>query len=246
MATQQLFYERVSPVSRQRHGNWSIEGGDRYEFARHVHSVPLVAVEIPHAAREYMVVFGDTGNEVYPLAVLGVKENQNFYITDEGAWDAHYIPAFVRRYPFVFSQSEDKSTFTLCIDEAWGGCNQEGRGERLYDEQGERTPFLEKLLRFQQDYYKNFERTKHYCKKLQELDLLESKKADFELPSGEKLSFGPFMAVSREKLSALPAETLGELAKTGELELTYAHLLSMNNLSIMSKRVTERGARQPA
>ncbi len=116
----------------------------------------------------------------------------------------------------------------------------------FYDEQGERTPFLEKLLGFQQDYYKNFERTKHYCKKLQELDLLESKKADFELPSGEKLSFGPFMAVSREKLSALPAETLGELAKTGELELTYAHLLSMNNLSIMSKRVTERGARQPA
>ncbi len=153
MVTQQLFYERVSPVSRQRHGNWSIEGGDRYEFARHVHTVPLVAVEIPHAAREYMVVFGDSGNEVYPLAVLGVKENQNFYITDEGAWDAHYIPAFIRRYPFVFSEAEDKSTLTLCIDESWGGCNQEGRGERLYDEQGERTPFLEKLLGFQQDYY---------------------------------------------------------------------------------------------
>jgi hypothetical protein len=48
------------------------------------------------------------------------------------------------------------------------------------------------------------------------------------------------MAVSREKLNALPAETLGELAKTGQLELSYAHLLSMNNLSIMLKRVAER------
>jgi hypothetical protein len=50
------------------------------------------------------------------------------------------------------------------------------------------------------------------------------------------------MAVSREKLNALPAETLSELAKTGALELTYAHLLSMNNLSLMLKRVTERAA----
>ena len=90
MATQQLFYERVTPVSAQRHDNWCIEGGGRYEFARHVHSVPLVAVELPHAAREYMIVFGDTGSDMSPLAVLGVKENQNFYVTEEGGWDAHY------------------------------------------------------------------------------------------------------------------------------------------------------------
>lgn len=246
MATQQLIYESVCPVTQQRHGNWGIEGGNRYDFARNVHFVPLVAAEIPYAAREFMVVFGGKEDEVFPVAVLGMKERQNCYVTEEGAWDAQYVPAFVRRYPFVFSQTEDKSKLTLCIDESWDGFNQEGRGERLFDDRGERTPFLERLLGFQQDYHRNFEQTKLYCKRLQELDLLDAKKADFELPSGEKLSFGPFKAVSRDKLNALSAKKLAELAMTGALEIVYAQMWSMSNLSTMLKRFAEQGEPQPA
>lgn len=240
MATQLMFYENVTPVSPQRHGDWYVEGGLSYEFARNVNAVPLVAAEIPHAAREYTVVFADAGDAVVPVAILGIKDNKNVYVTDEGGWDAKYIPAFVRRYPFVFSKSED--TYTLCIDESWIGCNQEGRGERLIDEQGERTPFLEKLMGFLQDYQRNAQRTTVYCNKLKELDLLEHKAANFTLPSGEKVSLKGFLAVNRDKLNALPAETLCELAQNGELEVTYAHLLSMNNLALMSEKVAERAA----
>ena len=231
-----MFYERVTPVSPQRHGDWCVEGGLNYEFAKKVNSVPLVAAEVPHAAREYTVVFADAGESAVPFAILGVKENENLYVKDDGGWDAKYIPAFVRRYPFVFSQNED--TYTLCIDESWDGCNQEGRGERLIDEKGERTPYLEKLMGFLQDYQRNAQRTTVYGKKLKELELLEQKAATFTLPSGEKISLKGFMAVNREKLNELPPETLSELAKTGELEVTYAHLLSMNNLALMLGRIS--------
>jgi hypothetical protein len=246
MATQLMFYERVTPVSSQRHGNWCVEGGDHYEFARHVNSIPLVAVEIPHAAREYTIVFAGAGDTVVPVVILGIKKDQeNLYITEEGGWTANYIPAFVRRYPFVFSETADATKFTLCVDESWDGCNQEGRGQRLFDEQGERTPFLERLLSFNSDYQRNAQRTKDYCNKLKELDLLDPKEATFTLANGEKAKLRGFMAVSREKLNALPAETLSELAKTGELELIYAHLLSMNNLSLMLEKVAKRAV-EPA
>ncbi len=240
MATQLMFYEQVMPISLQRHADWYVEGGLNYEFAKNINSVPLVAAELPHAAREYTVVFADAGETVVPVAILGIKDNENLYVTEEGKWDAKYIPAFVRRYPFVFSQSENK--YTLCIDESWEGCNQEGRGERLIDEQGERTAYLERLMGFLQDYQQNTQRTTFYGNKLKELGLLEQKAATFTLADGKKVSLKGFMAVNREKLNALPAETLHELAQTGALEVTYAHLLSMNNLSLMVDRASARGA----
>ena len=37
--------------------------------------------------------------------ILGGEKDQNLYLDDAGKWTARYIPAFVRRYPFVFAQT---------------------------------------------------------------------------------------------------------------------------------------------
>ncbi len=240
MAKQLMFYDQVAPVSPQRHGNWCVEPGtEHFGFARLANSVPLAAVEIGHAAREYTVVFAAAGENVIPVVILSIKENENLYLTDEGGWAAKYIPAFVRRYPFVFSQNEDHTQFTLCLDEDWDGFNQEGRGQRLFDDQGERTEYLNRLLEFLKDFQRDMERTKLFCQKLKDLELLEDKQANFTLADGEKRSLRGFMTINREKLIALPGEKLQELAKTGELDLIYAHLLSMKNLSLMLERIKE-------
>jgi hypothetical protein len=63
-----------------------------------------------------------------------------------GGWQAKYIPAFVRRYPFVFSSRGVGKTFTLCIDEAFPGFNQSGRGERLFGDDGKPTPYVQNVL----------------------------------------------------------------------------------------------------
>ncbi|MBI2204443.1 MAG: SapC family protein [Candidatus Rokubacteria bacterium] len=120
MTAKLLIYETVVPVSRARHGTWSVEVGADYAFSRHVNSVPLMAVEFPQAAAEYPIVFSGT-DEVMPAVILGVRGTENLYLGGNGAWQARYVPAFVRRYPFVFSSGDDGKTFTLCIDEAFGG-----------------------------------------------------------------------------------------------------------------------------
>ena len=240
MAKQLMFYDQVVPVSPQRHGKWCVEPStDHFGFARLANSVPLAAVEIPHAAREYTVVFAAGGESVIPVVILSINADENLYLTEEGGWAAKYIPAFVRRYPFAFSQNEDHTQFTLCLDEDWDGFNQEGRGERLFDDKDEHTPYLDRLLDFLKDFQRDMERTKGFCQKLKELDLLEDKQANFTLADGEKRSLRGFMTVNREKLSALSGEKLEELAKTGELELIYAHLLSMKNMSLMAERAKE-------
>ena len=133
MAAQQLIYETAVPVSKTRHANWSVEVGNDYAFSRNVNSVPLMAVEFAAAAAEYAVVFAGNEQAIMPAAILGMRDRENLYLGAQGAWQAKYIPAFLRRYPFVFSSQDDGKNFLLCVDEGFPGFNQEGRGEKLFN-----------------------------------------------------------------------------------------------------------------
>jgi len=238
MTKQLLYYERAVPVSAQRHRDWSLGARSDYEFAGHSNSVPLAAAEFPTAAVDYAIVFTGSEQAVQPVVILGLKPDENLYLDGQGKWNASYIPAFVRRYPFVFSKSEEGSKFTLCIDEEYAGWNQEGRGKPLFDSNGEGADFLNTMFRFVADYQRQFDATLAFCRKLKELDLLEPMTARFKLPSGDKAALTGFMAIDRDKLKALSGDKLTELSKTGELELLYIHLQSMRNLSAMLARVT--------
>jgi hypothetical protein len=238
MTKQLLYYEHAVPVSAERHGEWSLAPRTDFEFAGHSNSVPIAATEFPAAAAEYAIVFAGSEGGVSPVAILGLKPDENLYLDETNRWDAKYIPAFARRYPFVFSKSNDGSKLVLCIDEQYGSWNQEDQGQRLFDANGERTEYLGKILNFVQDYQRQFERTQAFCQKLGELDLLQSMAVRFKLPSGDKAQLTSFMAVDREKLKALSGDTLAELARTGELELVYMHLQSLRNFDRVLARVT--------
>jgi len=228
MSTQLLFYKQATPVSREHHSTTSIDTNQDYSFASQVNSVPLTATEFPHAARDYVIVFAgkDTGAE----------HNRNVFVSEDGHWEGRYIPAFVRRYPFVFSSSADGSTFTLCIDQEFQGLNQDNRGEKLFDEQGEKTTYLERMLNFLRDYQVQYQRTLAFCEKLKELDLLEPMQAQISLPSGSQLSLTGFQVINRDRLKALDGDKLAELARNDALELAYLHLYSLNNFSVMVER----------
>ena len=216
-----MIYEAAVPVSHTRHGNWYLEVGTNYAFCRSVNSVPLMAAEFASAALEYAVVFGGTGDVVMPAAVLGLRPDQNLYVTNQGSWQAKYIPAFVRRYPFVFSSRDEGKAFTLCIDEAFPGFNQSGRGERLFGDDGKPTPYVENVLKFLQQYQLEFQRTQGFCKKLKDLNLLEPMQAQINLGSGERMALGGFSVVNRARLKTLSSNVLAELAHSDELELIY-------------------------
>lgn len=247
MTTQLLIYETAVPVSSGRHGKAAIEAGKGYGYARKINSVPLTAVEFPLAASEYAIVFAQGGAEVVPVVILGARSGENLYVKDDETWNAKYIPAFVRRYPFVFSSQADGKTFTLCVDEAFQGLNFQGRGQALFDAEGKQTPYVDNVLRFLQEYTSQFARTQAFCKKLAELKLLEPMQAQFTLANGQKVSLTGFHAVDRKRLKALPADTLAQLAGTDELELIYLHLQSLRNfVSVKDKLVLSLPEPAPA
>ncbi|MGB0497262.1 MAG: SapC family protein [Rubricella sp.] len=241
MAKQLMIYERAVPISSEKHRDWSVKTGGSYDFAREINSVPVVAAEFSAAAVEYAIVFAGDGDAVFPSVILGMKDGENGFVAEDGKWDGTYVPAFLRRYPFVFSRSENGETFTLCIDEEFEGLNDEGKGERLFDADGSRTQYLDTMLRFTQEYQAQFTRTQVFARKLNDLGLLEPAQAQFQVGDKQSAMAG-FKTVNRQKLKELPAETLKEMAMTDELELCYLHLQSLNNLAPMARKIAAREA----
>ncbi len=239
MTKQLLIYEELAPVNSERHRNWSVKAGGDFGFAKNVNSVPLTAVEFPQAATEFPIVFAQAGDGILPVALLGMRAEQNLYVDEDGTWSGRYVPAFLRRYPFVFSSTstdDKREVFALCIDESFEGCNQKGRGEHLFDADGERTQYLSSVLDFQQQYRAQALRTQAFCSKLQELELLEPMTARVGQPTGQPIAITGLQGIQRKKLHELPEAKLSELSKTGELELAYIHLQSLTNFRSMADK----------
>ncbi|KPQ25544.1 MAG: SapC [Halomonas sp. HL-48] len=235
MATQLLIYRNVQPITRDKHGELYLKAGKDFVFAKEVNSVPLMAAEFPAAASDLPIVFTDADDGVLPVAVLGIERDVNLMVDDDNRWQGEYVPAFFRRYPFVFASSAEGKTFTLCVDEDYEGLNSEGRGERLFDADGEQTQYLSRVLSFLQDYQAHFQRTRAFCRRLVELDLLESVEAQVRLPEGGRRTLTGFKSINRKKLKELSAEQLQTLVGNDELELMYIHLQSMRNFSRLTR-----------
>jgi hypothetical protein len=242
----QLFYVDAKPVSPASHKDLYVKTGADYSFAAEVNSVPLAAAELPAAAAEYPIVFAGTGDTVLPIALLGGREKRNLFVDADGKWNARYIPAFVRRYPFVFAQSPDGKSLALCIDEQYPGCNHEGRGERLFDVDGERTAYLNQVLGFLRAYQQQHERTRSLCKKLMELELLVPVQALVTQGVENRQVLGGLRVIDRQKLKALDADTLTTMLKSDELELAFLQLHSLANLRALGEKMPQPTAEATA
>ena len=241
MSKQLLIYSNITPVSSNQHKAFSVKGEGHLSFASEVNSVPVTASEFAQVAQELPVVFSE-GDDLVPVVIMGFRDKQNLVINAEGKWQGRYVPAFLRRYPFVFAGSTENDQFTLCVDDSYAGWNSDDKGERLFDSEGAQTQYLQGVVKFLQDYQTQLVRTQAFCKRIKELDLLEPVTANFQMAEGDRVSLGGFQAVSKSKLKSLPQETLMQMFAADELELIYQHLFSLgrfNHLIDLSNKTAQ-------
>jgi len=83
------------------------------------------------------VIFISTGERLAdgrpmasPVALLGITPHENLRVTPEGRWDARYVPAFIRRFPFLTAGVKGTQSPGVFVDTAWSGFNDD-EGEAL-------------------------------------------------------------------------------------------------------------------
>ena len=231
MSTQPLFYKKVVPLNKALHGDLYVEPVTSYKHASGINSVYIAAIEFLKASKEYPIVFGNSSDgSIFPVVLLGLKNNQNLYLGKKGDWLGDYIPAYVRRYPFILAtDAGNGNTFAVCIDESYPGFNKDKKGQRLFDDKNEETKLLKQSVEFLKDYQNHIQLTALFCNNIKELGLIEPMQANIE-KSGKKQVLGGFMCVNRSRLQALAPDKLSELMKSDQLELIFAHLNSLTNL----------------
>jgi hypothetical protein len=236
---QLLIYDKAVPVNAETHKDTSVKMSGTYSFAKDVNSAPIVAAEFMAAAADCVIVFAGTEEAVFPTVLLGVENDRNDYINAEGAWTGRYVPAFLRRYPFIFAQGGDSEQLTLCVDESFDGLNTDGKGEKLFDSDGERSQYLASQLSFAAEYQNQFLRTKMFCDRLLELGLLEPAVANFTGDDSKPRRLSGFFRINRAKLKEIEADVLAQMFQNDELELCYVHLQSFNNIETLGTKVSE-------
>ncbi|WP_280151225.1 SapC family protein [Piscinibacter sp. XHJ-5] len=217
--------------------------------AKDMHAVFLAATEFPSAAMSLPIIFVHTGERlpdgkamIAPVALLGVAANENLVI-NEGRWEARYVPAFIRRFPFLTAGVQDsESSSAVFVDAAWSGFN-DTEGEPLFDADGKPAPVLQRSIEFLRSFDQEQQRTRQFCLRLLELDVLKEMAANATLPDGE-LKVEGFLTVDEDKLNALPDKDVIELHRNGMLMLLQIHLLSLHNMQMLIERKAMRLAAQ--
>lgn len=232
MSNVMLLYKQIVALSRNDHKDLKLKPLQNFNFAADTHWVPVAGVEFYRAAKNYPIVFAGDGEALAPIVLLGLKAGNNDNINAEGQWrkDA-YIPAFIRRYPFVLANTgADNKDLTVCLDMACPGLNRE-EGDPLFNEDGSNGQVLDNILNFMKEFTFELERSKKFVEELKKRDLLVKKNADIRRADGTSFHVQDFIAVDEEKFGKLPGNDLEELHKQGFLGWVFAHLMSLNSLT---------------
>ena len=225
-----LFYKSVVPLSFQLQPDWGFKGPDNFAFAANTHAIPITVDEFVLAQRFYPVVFG-TGTGAAPLALVGLADGRNLFVDGAGKWRPNtYVPAYVRRYPFLLAKlNSEAADLSLCVDEHSGMVGG-GIGEPLFDGE-EITPATKTALEFCDQFEQAVQRTRLFMEEIERLELVIEGEVTIQVPGREQPAvYRGFRMVAEERLRELRGDQARKLVANGLLGMVYAHMFSLSQI----------------
>jgi hypothetical protein len=204
---------------------------------RSLTALPLSYTEFSVACRDYPIAFLGNNGSFVAMAVLGMENQQNLFVTADGGWDPGvYLPAYVRRYPFCMTRvtvdGKEQAERIACVEKR----ALSNKGEALYDDGGEPLPAWEERKKLLFEYEADLVRSDEMARTLAGLGLLENFTMQAVPNEGAPLAMTGLYRVAEEKLAGLAPEQLRDLLQKGILSRVYAHLVSLANFGRLLDR----------
>ena len=228
--TTAFFYQNPIVLDRIQHKGLRLKPADA-RFASKNQAVPLVAAEFPEACLEYPIVFakGNDGQWL-ALALTGLQAGANAFVDAKGQWNARYVPASVRRYPFILAEGAPGQANQLSLAADLAAPQLGSEGEPLFDDEGEPTELVRNLMALLADFQNQAKQTNALAQKLDEAKLLTQQNLQVRLGDGRNAVVEGVWIVDEAKLRELPDDKVLAWFKGGELTAIHAHMLSLRNL----------------
>jgi hypothetical protein len=238
-----LFYNGLEPLNVTQHGKMKVRRVLRMAQVGRTHAIPVTVDEFTMVQRHYPIVFS-VGDNPVPIALMGLNEGVNVFIDEEGRPldTSLYIPAYVRRYPFLLARlRQDSDELSLCFDPSADAVGDFKEGEALFE--GEQpTEATKAILQFCEQFEAAGQRTGAFMDELVKSDLLMDGEVAIQ-PEGAEQPFvyRGFRMVDEEKLRNLRGDELRKINQNGILPLIYAHLFSLTEMRNVFGRQMQQG-----
>ena len=224
-----LFYNGLEPLSSEVHANFKVKPSDTAPFLVNQHAIPVTVEEFPLIQRHMPIVFS-SGDEAIPIALMGLNEGVNVFISDEGRLidDTIYVPAYIRRYPYMLARLRpDADELSLCFDPSSPTIGAFDEGDALFTD-GQPSELTQNILKFNENFEQAAARTGQFMKEIKELDLLMEGEVTIQQDGIEQpFVYRGFQMIDEKKLSELRGDQLRKISQSGMLPLLYAHLFSL-------------------
>jgi hypothetical protein len=222
-------FENVVPITLAKHKSVKVKSISNFDFVKNVNMGSVMVHEFAKVAPIYPIVFlEDPGKDLFkPVALFGLEQGENLFV--EGPkWKASYIPAIIRRYPFVLAGSPDSNRYTICIDEKSEFVN-DAEGQPLFTEDGKPSEALEKVKRYLQELQQMEMFTTEFVRYLAEKNLFTPMNMNLRVGKAVKSVTGAYI-INEERLNKLSNETFIEMREKRYLPVIYAHLGSLGQM----------------
>jgi hypothetical protein len=238
-----LFYNSIEPLNATQHSKMKVRTVLRMPQIARTHAIPVTVDEFALAQRHYPIVFS-VGDNPIPIALFGLNEGVNVFLDDDGRpLDTNiYIPAYVRRYPFLLARLRpDSDELSLCFDPTANAVGDFDEGQPLFD--GDQPSEATKaILQFCEQFEAAGQRTAAFVEELTKGDLLMDGEVAIQ-PEGfeQPFVYRGFRMVDEEKLRNLRGDELRRMNQNGILPLLYAHLFSLSEMRSIFGRQMQQG-----
>ena len=220
-------FENAIALDSKAHAKHRLKRSKTFAFARNVLGAPLAASEVVQVSREYPIFFPTSGRFL-PVAQMGYRKDGNLYVDKDNQWTARYVPAHLRRFPFVLGEKKEAGEYLIMV--ARDRISTNADGELLFE--GGSIPAggaVDRARTFLTNFHNELAKTEALLKPLQDADILVPKV--YKVEEGEKLlgTVKDLQVVDAEKLAALDDATLAAWVRNGLMSIIIAHLHSLDN-----------------
>lgn len=223
-----LFYKNLVPLQNGVHADFRARSLDKAPFLANSHAIPLTVDEFVLAQRTFPIVFS-AGEGAVPLALFGLNEGVNVFVDEDGVMkNPGYVPAYVRRYPYMLARlSPEAQELSLCFDPDSGLVGRDVDGAPLFD--GDKpSETTNTILKFCEEFELSAQRTTAFVKELQDMELLMDGEVAIQVENQEQpFIYRGFQMVNEEKFRDLRGDELRKINQNGILPLIVAHLFSL-------------------
>ncbi len=240
-----LFYKQPEPLDAEKHAKLSLKKGFGFEFTEGINAVPVNLIEMPQVCHFYPIAFSPDANAT-PVAILGLRDSENLFLRHDNTWaEMSYIPAYIRRYPFIFSELPDTDQLTLCVDMNDNVIDKKG-GQPFFDKDKKPTDLVNNALEFCKSYHAAAQQTLDFSKALSDSGILVMREAQINVSESTRINFSGFQIIDEKKFAELDEKTFLEWRAKGWLPFIYAHLFSGAQWQRLSALLNDKLAAEAA